>query len=253
MLLIENLSVKRGSKQIINNVSLSLEKGKIYALIGANGAGKSTILEAIYQNINSSAKITLNNTLHTDKNYKDKIAFMVQQSLNDVSFSAIEVVLLAKLKDLGIVLKDSDLEFALKIMRDLNIEHLANMQINMLSGGQKQMIAFAQVLAKEPELLMLDEPVSALDLHFQSLLLSELKKQVKSKNLISIVILHDLNLATLFCDELIVLHDKSIIAQGNAKDILNKELLKKIYKIDARIIYDEDDTAFIQVLRPCND
>lgn len=243
MLILKDVNVKRANNLILDKINLEFENGKIYAIIGANGAGKSSLLDAIFGRVKADGKISLDDFILNKKTYKswqNNIAYMLQDFNSNANLSALEVVLLGKLKKLGLFIKDEELEFALNIMKSLNINHLANKNINALSGGQRQMISFAQVLAKEPKVLLLDEPVSALDLHYQCLLLEALKEQTYTKNLISIVVLHDLNLASRFCDELIVLHKNLVYQKGLANNIITKQMLKDLYDVNVNVLADEN-------------
>lgn len=243
MLTLKDVNVKRANNVILNNINLEFKNKKIYAIIGANGAGKSSLLDAIFGRISVDGEIKLDDVVLSKKTYKswqNNIAYMLQDFNSNANLSALEVVLLGKLKKLGLFIKDEELEFALSVMKSLNINHLANKNINALSGGQRQMVSFAQVLAKEPKVLLLDEPVSALDLHHQCLLLEALKEQTYTKNLISIVVLHDLNLASRFCDELIVLHKNFIHKKGFVNEIITKQMLKDLYNVNVNILDDEN-------------
>ena len=107
------------------------------------------------------------------------------------------------------------------------------------------MVFFAQALLKNPKVLLLDEPVSALDMHHQCVLLDCLRKQTREKELITLVILHDLSLASEFCDEIIFLHHSRIWARGLPSQILEHSLLQDIYKVNAKIFYDDRGTPAV--------
>ncbi|GML86510.1 ABC transporter ATP-binding protein [Campylobacter jejuni] len=235
MLKLENFSVHRKDLCVVNQINLSLQRGKIYAILGANGAGKSSLLGAIFGEFVSSGQLKFD-----DKDLSKKlIGYMPQDNYIEASLTALEVVLLGLGNQLGMYLSDMQIKKAAKIMEELSILHLAQSDISTLSGGQRQMVNFASVLLKEPQILLLDEPVSALDLHHQCVLLENVKKHTKEQNLLTLVILHDLSLASQFADELIILHEAKIKAKDKPENVLNKDLIKEVYRIDADIFYCE--------------
>lgn len=235
MLKLENFSVHRKDLCVVNQINLSLQRGKIYAILGANGAGKSSLLGAIFGEFVSRGSIEFDGKeLH-----KKLIGYMPQDNYIDASLSALEVVLLGLVDKLGMYLSDEQIKKAARVMEELGILHLAQRDISTLSGGQRQMVNFASVLLKEPQILLLDEPVSALDLHHQCVLLENVKKHTKEQNLLTLVILHDLSLASQFADELVILHEAKIRAKNKPELVLNKNLLKEVYRIDADIFYCE--------------
>lgn len=251
MLKINNLSVKKGNKLILNDINLEFKSGKIYAILGANGVGKSTLLDSIFE-LDNKFDMTYKDINSKDiKAWQSNIGYMLQSFHTHTNLSALEVVLLGAYNDLGLKISDEILAKATKILEQFKISHLANLNIKELSGGQRQMIAFAQVLLKNPKILLLDEPVSALDLKHQCVLLEALRKITLENNLISIVVLHDLNLASLFCDEAIFLHNQKVYKKGKIDEIINLDLIKEIYEVKASV-NKIDDKTFIQVLGSLN-
>lgn len=170
---------------------------------------------------------------------------MPQDNSIDANLSALEVVLLGFIDHLGIYLSNEQLLKAANIMQKLGILDLAQRDIMSLSGGQRQMVMFASVLLKNPKILLLDEPVSALDMHHQCVLLEAVKKQTQKEKLITLIVLHDLSLAAQFADELVILNDAKIVAKGYAKNIITKELIEKIYHIKAEIFYNQEGLPFV--------
>ena len=248
MLRLENLSIHRGNLCVADKINAKFSEGKIYAVLGPNGAGKSSLLSTLFGDLHFKGKISFNDKELSLKNHyawKKELGFMPQDSSVDASLSALEVVLLGLMDSLGMYVSDEQIEKALNLMRDLGILHLASLDVMSLSGGQRQMVMFASVLIKEPKILLLDEPVSALDLHHQCVLLECVRKYTQQKRLISIVILHDLSLAAQFADELLILNEAKIQAFGKAKEALDKELVERLYRIKSLIFYDEDKPVIV--------
>lgn len=241
MLKLEEVSIYRGDLCVADKVCAEFHTGKIYAILGPNGAGKSSLLSTLFAELHFKGKISFYDEYLSLSNHfawKKKIAYMPQDSFVDASLSALEVVLLGMLDKLGMYVSDEQIQKAVNIMQKLGIEHLAHRDILSLSGGQRQMVMFASVLIKEPEILLLDEPVSALDMHHQCILLENVRKYTHENKLLTIMILHDLSLAAHFADEILILHQANIKAKGEAKEVLTKQNIEPIYKIRAEIFED---------------
>lgn len=240
MLSLKNFSIKRGDNCIIDSLNLDFMPSKIYAILGPNGAGKSSLIQGIFGEIKFYGEALFRNEIFSHKKgWKKHFGYMPQDIGIDANLSALEVVLLGDLDGLGVRLSDDQISEALEVMDHLGIIHLANRDISSLSGGQRQMVFFAQVMLKKPEVLLLDEPVSALDMYHQCILLDCLRKQTREKKLITLVILHDLSLASEFCDEIIFLHHSKIWAKGSPAKILEHSLLQNVYQVNAKIFYDD--------------
>ncbi|WP_418138953.1 ABC transporter ATP-binding protein [Marinomonas sp. RS-M-Aa-14] len=162
----------------------------------------------------------------------------------------LEVVLLGQLNALGLRLDNSLIKQALTALEKIGLLHLANRPVNKLSGGQCQMILFAQALMRNPKILMLDEPVSALDLHFQHVLLDHLDTQTKQQSWVTLMVLHDLNLAAQYADNLLVLKNGHVVASGHPSDILTPALVKEVYDVNAEVTKDSYGIPFIRTIRP---
>lgn len=242
MLKLTNLTIHRGNLCVADNINLEFNKGKVYAILGPNGAGKSSLLWAIFGIIKSKGLVTFDNVElkpYNNQAWKKRIGYMPQDSIIDANLSALEVVLLGLVDYLGMVVSDEHITLAARLMEQLGIIHLAQRDILSLSGGQRQMVMFAQVLLKNPQVLLLDEPVSALDMYHQCILLRHVKEYTNMKQLVTILVLHDLSLAAQFADELIMLCDSKVQAQGNAHSVLTQELIEKLYRVHTNIFYDD--------------
>lgn len=248
MLRLENLSIYRSTLCVAKAIDSDFEAGRVYAILGPNGVGKTSLLSTIFGELAFSGKISHKDMELNLKNHfawKKRIAFMPQDSVVDASLTALEVVLLGLIDNLGVYVSDAQITQALSLMKELGILHLAHRDIMNLSGGQRQMVMFAQVLIKTPEILLLDEPVSALDLHHQCVLLDCVRQYTHREKLITVIILHDLSLAAQFADELIMLCEAKIQAQGEAKEVLTKQLIEDLYHIKAEIFYDDTNKPII--------
>jgi iron complex transport system ATP-binding protein len=164
----------------------------------------------------------------------------------DLELSVLEVVLLGRLDSLSLRLDDAMITAALTALDDIGLLHLAERSVNTLSGGQCQMVLFAQALMRRPQILMLDEPVSALDLYYQQVLLEHLKRQTRDHHWVSVMVVHDLNLAAQYADNLLVLKQGRLVAQGTPAAVLTPELIAEVYQVDADVVLDQNGVPFVR-------
>lgn len=253
MLQVTNLNVSLDELVLAKDMSFHLKPGKVNVIIGPNGTGKSTLLKTLFGDIQAaSGQITFSNQTLQRKQlsqWRKEFGYMPQDIRLDVELSVLEVVLLGQLDTLGFRLNDNVIAEALSALDKIGLLHLAEKQVNKLSGGQCQMILFAQALMRKPKILMLDEPVSALDLHFQHVLLDHLDAQTKEQGWITLMVLHDLNLAAQYADNLLVLKDGELVASGHPSDILTPSLVQNVYNVRAEVTKDTSGIPFVRTIR----
>lgn len=253
MLDIVNATVLRGNAVILKDVSLQLRPGRLHAIIGANGSGKSTLLKAVTGQLRLQAGQVRHNDLVQDHarlaGWQASMAYMPQDIGLDVDLSAVEVVLLGRLSNLGMHIGDELLQQALLALDTAGLLHLANRSVAKLSGGQRQMVLFAQLLMRQSPLMLLDEPVSALDLKHQVRLLDILMEQTRQRHCTTLTVLHDLNLVAQYADEVIVIADRSVLAQGAPQEVMNAAFLEQIYGIRTDVVTGSDGLPRVTPLR----
>lgn len=239
MLELDQLTVKRGALTVAQSINAKFHPGKIYTLLGANGAGKSSLLKAIFGELAFSGNIRYHRTTQSKANlmsWRKPIAYMPQDSHTDAELNTLEVVLLGRMDALGRHISDELMQEAIELMAQLNIAELAHRPIRALSGGQRQLAMFAQALLSCPQILLLDEPVSALDMAHQINLLHKVSHYTQKNQLICLMVLHDLSLAAQFSDELLLLSEGHIQAQGAPQDVLQPHILRQVYQVDIEIL-----------------
>lgn len=252
MMQIDHLTIHRGQLCVADNISLELHHGKTYAILGPNGAGKSSLIKTLFAELPYSGQIryrdkTLSHSHHMA--WRKPIGYMPQDTVVDASLTALEVVLLGRMDALHMHVGDELLHEAAGIMAELGIGHLAHRDVMRLSGGQRQLVMFAQVMLRRPEILMLDEPVSALDMHHQLNLLERVAAYTREHNLVTLMVLHDLSLAAQFCDSVILLGGGKVQAEGRPQEVLNAELIGNLYKVDIELLYDSHGLPVIRPMR----
>lgn len=243
---IENLSVSYENNVIIEDMNLSIPKGKISIIIGANGCGKSTLLKTIARiNKPSSGEILINNKnikKIREKSIAREVAFLPQGPICPGGLTVRELVAFGRFPHQklvgGLNIHDKNvIEWAIK---ETGLVEFADREVENLSGGQRQRAWIAMTLAQETEIIMLDEPTTYLDMSYQLEVLEVLEKLNRDKKITVVIVLHELNNACRFADNIIGLKKGKIVCQGSPVDVINKENLKEIYGIDASLSKSEN-------------
>ena len=252
MLKLENVHIKRGDYTVADNISLTLQNGKVYSILGPNGTGKSSLMKTVFGEVVHTGRISYGDEVLSKihlQHWRKRIGYMPQDTAAEASLTALEVVLLGRMDALHMHVGDELLHEAAGIMAELGIGHLAHRDVMRLSGGQRQLVMFAQVMLRRPEILMLDEPVSALDMHHQLNLLERVAAYTREHNLVTLMVLHDLSLAAQFCDSVILLGGGKVQAEGRPQEVLNAELIGNLYKVDIELLYDSHGLPVIRSMR----
>ena len=236
---VKNLSVSYENNSIIEDMNLSLPKGKINIIIGANGCGKSTLLKTIARiNKPSAGEIFINNKnikKVKEKNIAKEVAFLPQGPVCPSGLTVRELVAYGRFPHQKIIggLNSHDKEVIEWAINETGLSEFADREVENLSGGQRQRAWIAMTLAQETEIIMLDEPTTYLDMSYQLEVLEVLQKLNKEKEITVVVVLHELNNACRFADNIVGLKNGKIVCEGRPKDVITKETLKEIYGIDA--------------------
>jgi len=249
---IEKLNYSYGKKEVLKELSLDIDENKLTGIIGPNGCGKSTLAKNIIKYINGkfeSFKIMDTDIRElTHKKIAQLISYIPQKSIIIPNISVFDYVLLGRfplLKNSWDNYSEQDYEIVEKNINLLNIRELKDRNIETLSGGELQKALLARALAQEAKILLLDEPTSALDLNNAVEFMKILKNISMKKEISVIIIIHDLNLASLFCDSLIILKDGRFIEKGSPKEVINEENIKFVYNLDCKVCYNENDKPYI--------
>ena len=239
---VHNATIRYGRRQIVHDLSLpTLPPGSLTALIGPNGAGKSTLLRAVAGLEKMQGVVRLGDLDLSAMSVAERarrVTYMPQNLPPGLSLSVMESVIAAlRVAHVeGIPLSgDACLREAFDALQRIGITHLADQLLSTLSGGQRQLVSLAQLIARRPKVMLLDEPTSALDLNYQLKVMDCVRSLVREHNLIAVVVLHDINLAARFADHIAVLRQGRLYASGAADDVLNPLLFAEVYRVQARI------------------
>lgn len=240
ILLAESLTCVRGKRKILNALSLPpLQGGKLVALVGPNGSGKSTLMRALAGLLPARIRaLTLNGIALHEKSAVERanhLRYLPQSLPAHVHLTVTEALLVAlKVRTVNTP-EIQAISAARKALEDLGIEHLANCYLDELSGGQQQLVGLAQTLITPPKVLLLDEPLASLDLNYQHHVMRLLLQLCEQRNMLILIVLHDLNLALSYASELLMLHDGKLAATGAPASTLTPQLLEQVFSIKAQI------------------
>ncbi len=242
MIQIKNLNVHYGNSNIINNLSLNIEKGKFTSIIGPNGCGKSTIIKSIAGLIPCNKNsITIDNKLRTAykrKEFSKKIAFLMQFGTSCTGITVRELVSYGRHPyTSGFFNKkneedESIIDWAIK---KTNLKNYENKFLELLSGGEKQRAYLAMALAQQPEILILDEPTNHLDIKYQYEILNLVRQLNLEQEVTVVCVLHDINQASKYSDNIVVVKNGTLIKSGTPKQCITKDLMHKVYDIKCEV------------------
>jgi len=233
---IEHLSGGYGGFDIIKDISLEIQKGDFLGIIGPNGSGKSTLLRFLTRVLVPRAgKIYFEERNIQQIRLKElfkNIAFVPQDTFIHFSFSVQEIVLMGRIPHLGRLELETkkDFEIADKALRLTDSLQFKSKNIHELSAWERQRVLISKALAQEPRLLYLDEPTSHLDIGHQIEILSLLKRLNRDEGLTIVVVLHDLNLASEYCNRLLLLNEGAVDTRGKPPEVLTYQTIERVYK-----------------------
>jgi iron complex transport system ATP-binding protein len=239
---VDQLSWTINNKSILKNISFNVNKGEVIGIIGPNGAGKTSLLRCItnqQQNIRSAVlngSIYLNNKKikhYSSKQLAQHFALVAQKAEAIFSLTVIDIVKMGLLPHKGLFALDDDHDKA-QIKRALvkvGLDHAEKMTFNQLSGGEQQRVLIARALVQQAQILILDEPTNHLDVYYQHQILD----LVKRLNVTVIMTVHDLNLASQYCQRILLLDQGKLIADGNPIDVLTESQLSSVFKLPCQV------------------
>ncbi len=236
LLAIDHLSGGYGRETIIKDISCEIRRGDFFGIIGPNGCGKSTLLKLLSRVLVPSA-----GTIRFEgrdirrmslKAFSRKAAFVAQDTSIHFSFTVREIVLMGRIPHLGRLQPESayDVAVAREALALTDASPLEHKTIDALSAGERQRVIIAKALAQQPTLLFLDEPTSHLDIGHQIQILDLLKKLNRGNTLTIAIVLHDLNLASEYCNRIMLLNDGAVVREGIPEEVLTYRAIEEVYK-----------------------
>ncbi len=256
---IDNLEFGYSSDTLVlKGISCTFDKPEFVCIMGPNGVGKSTLIHCLNKILKpSGGSVFIDGKEVRDYKLKELSAHMgyVPNASEDVfPLSVVDTVMVGLQNDHKFGTSQEDLKKVYDVLRMMKIQHLAMRDFNQLSAGQHQKVMLARGLVRTPEVVLLDEPTSNLDIKHQLEVTRVLSKLPAQKNMLVIMISHDINISAKYADRIIMLHDGGIFADGTPQEVLTKDNLRTVYGVDADVVdvkgrphvilndsYDEDD------------
>lgn len=234
----DKLAVGYNGKAIIKDICIDIGKGEIVTLIGPNGAGKSTILKSITRQLSLiGGKVWFDEkNLHkmTSKEISTKMAVVLTERLKAELMTCYDIVASGRYPYTGKlgVLTEEDERMVDDAMAAVNATEFGPKDFNAISDGQKQRVLLARAICQDPEIIVLDEPTSFLDVRYKLELLSILRNMAKKKGITVIMSLHEIDLAEKISDKIICVKGDRIYRYGSPEEIFSEDMIRELYSID---------------------
>lgn len=239
MIRVSHLFKKYGRKQVIEDVSVQIEKGKITSFIGPNGAGKSTLLSMISRLIAKDAGvITIDDQDLTKSKNRDlakKISILKQSNFTTLRLTVRELVSFGRFPYSQGHLTETDWKHVDEAIRYLNLEDIQHQYLDQLSGGQQQRAYIAMVVAQDTEYILLDEPLNNLDMKHAVQIMKILRRLVDELGKTVVIVIHDINFASCYSDHIVALKDGKVVREGAPHEMIHSSVLKEIYNMDFNV------------------
>jgi iron complex transport system ATP-binding protein len=240
---INNLEFGYSSIPVLNDVTLKIDGSDFVSIMGPNGVGKSTLIHCINKILTPvSGTVMLDGKDVKDITIKEmakRIGYVPYSANDTFPLTVVDAVLLGRHPHSKWGSLNKDLEIVYDTLKLLGISHLAMRNFNELSAGQHQKVMLARGLVQEPEILLLDEPTSNLDIRHQLEVTKMLKELSAEKKILVIMISHDINIAAKFSDKVILMYQGTIFDAGTPEEVITRENLRKVYGVESEIVDDD--------------
>jgi len=253
-LVINNLSFSYGNIKTLNDVTIEVNKGEMVSLVGPNGAGKSTLLKcinrilkphrgAVFLDGKDAAKLGI-------KELSKIMSYVPQSTVEVFPFTVFDIVLMGRRPHISWQVGKKDVSIVVQTLQFMGIEEFGARYFDELSGGEKQKVAIARALVQEPDVLLLDEPTSNLDIRHQLEVMGIVKKLVQERKISAIMAMHDLNLASRFSNRIVILKDRQVFRMGEPRSVLSPENIRAAYGVEAQIINGPGGRPYVVPMAP---
>jgi len=236
MIQVKEITKFFGKKPVVQDVSVDIVSGKITSFIGPNGAGKSTLLSMVSRLLNADTGEVLLDKADVrswkSDDFAKRVSILKQSNFMNVRLTIRELVSFGRFPYSKGNLKPQDEVKVDEAIQYMNLEDIQHNYLDELSGGQRQRAFIAMVIAQDTEYILLDEPLNNLDMKHSVQIMKILRKLVDELGKTVVIVLHDINFASVYSDNIVALKDGRVVKNGPTNDIINSDALKEIYDMD---------------------
>ena len=241
----QNISVDYGKKKVLSGLTLDVPKGKVMTLIGQNGCGKSTLLKVIPRAVTPKTGVCVLDSKplrgYRPKVIARRIAYLPQVHTSPPDIDVRTLVSYGRYPYMrpgrGLTKEDGDV--VSEVIRMTGLEMLSSQRLSTLSGGERQRAWIAMTVAQEPEILVLDEPTTYLDIGYQIEVLELVRRLNRTLGITILMVLHDLNLAARYSDILAAIKDGGVFTVGSPDEVLTRVNISALFGIESEVMRDE--------------
>jgi len=244
---IENLSVDVPGRRLLDGITLDLPTGQMIALIGHNGSGKSTLLKVLARQIPAHGHVAFENCPLSGwrpRDYARRLAFLPQTTPSAEGMLVRELVALGRYPWHGALGRfgPRDHDAVVAAMQECGVSRFADRLVDTLSFGERQRVWLAMMVAQQAGTLLLDEPISALDIAHQVEVLALIRRMCHEQNRSAVIVLHDVNMAARFCDHIVALKGGRLAMQGTPAELIHPDALHAIYGLPMQVLTRDNGT-----------
>ena len=244
---IENLSVDVPGRRLLDGITLNLPEGQVIALIGHNGSGKSTLLKVLARQVAADGRIAFEGRPLSGwraRDYARRLAFLPQTTPPAEGMLVRELVALGRYPWHGALGRfgPRDHQAVAAAMQECGVAPFADRLVDTLSGGERQRVWLAMMVAQQAGTLLLDEPISALDIAHQVEVLALIRRMCHDQQRSAVIVLHDVNMAARFCDHIVALKRGRLAMQGSPAELIRPDALHAIYGLPMQVLTKDDGT-----------
>jgi iron complex transport system ATP-binding protein len=248
---IKKLDFSYSGERILKNITLDVEGNQCVAILGPNGAGKSTLIQCINRLLKpEQGTICINGiniNMFSRKNLARQLSYIPQTTMPMFSLQVFDMLLMGRRQHISWRNSSEDKNKVIEVMKRLNIEHLAVRPFNELSGGMQQKVIIARAIVQETAIILLDEPISNLDIRHQFEVMNIVRGLIHTRKILALMVVHDLNIAAGYADKIIIMNKGQIIFYGPPGEVLSKDNISSVYGVEAHVGRIEDKLSVVPI------
>ena len=237
---IEGLSFSYPEVDVFHDVTIELDRPELYGILGPNGVGKSTLIHCINRILEPTGGTVLVDGTDVDgyrlKELAKKLGYVPCASSDTFPMTVVDTVLIGRYPHSGWCVTKHDYDVVYETIHAMGLDDLAMRPFNELSAGQKQKVMLARGLVQQPSAILLDEPTANLDIRHQYGVTKMLKRITRDRNMLIVMVCHDLNIASMYCDRIILMSEGTVYRTGTPQEVITEANIRKVYGVECKVI-----------------